>query len=234
MPEGHPVVSWMRVTELAKFQRATFPKWNQNAFMEVLERYQLRESSRAADLSRGERAGVALALTLATEPELILLDEPALGLDPFARRGLLETIVRITRDSQRTILLSSHVLADIERVADEVAILDGAVLRANCSLEHFRSKLVRYVLRYRPDKPIPQVPEPANVPGLLQVTRGAHEIVLSLVNDTPATKQFIDSLAPDECEELPLDLEQAFVDYLGRRPVRAPCDSNMLHGVANK
>jgi len=78
-------------------------------------------------------------MVLAPEPELLILDDPAIGLDPVARKSLLESMVYATRKADRTIIFSSHLLADIERIADHIAVLDYSVLRAECSLDTFRS-----------------------------------------------------------------------------------------------
>src|SRR4029077_10374437 len=104
-------------------------------------------------LSRGERAGLCLAMVLAPEPDLLVLDDPAIGLDPVARRSLLESMVHATRKSDRTIIFSSHLLADIERMADHIAVLDYSVLRAQCSLDTFRSCVQQFLLSFAGQAP---------------------------------------------------------------------------------
>ena len=129
LAENHPVVPWMTVAQAAKYQSAFYPAWNQRIFEGTVEHFNLKAEAKAGSLSRGQRAGLALALTLAPEPELLVLDDPALGLDPVARRALLEAILYITRTPNRTVFLSSHLLDDIERVADYLLILD----RSTCA-----------------------------------------------------------------------------------------------------
>ena len=219
MAEGHPLIPWMRLGDLEKFQRDSFPRWNARIFAQILAHFRLHPGTKASDISRGERAGVSLALTLAPEPELILLDEPALGLDPIARRGLLEVIVQLTRDRTRTIVFSSHLLADVERVADQIAILDGSVLRAQCPIETFRQKVVRYALRFASPRAIPDLPA---IPGLLRAVHDHEELRLTVVNGNAATQAMLASLQADEFEELPLDLEEAFLDYLDGRGEMRP------------
>src|SRR5204863_6272106 len=142
----------MRVKHAEAYQSRFYAKWNRELFHSVLKFFRVDSSTRACQLSRGERAGLCLAMVLAPEPDLLILDDPAIGLDPVARRSLLETMVFATRKADRTIIFSSHLLADIERMADHVAILDYSVLRAECSLDTFRSCVQQFVLTF-PDTP---------------------------------------------------------------------------------
>ena len=127
--------------ECGEFQSKFFPNWNNRIFRGIAGHFGLKPAARVKDLSRGERAGLCLALTLAPEPELLLLDDPGLGLDPVARRSLIESMIYLTRKSDRTIFFSSHNIADVERVADYIAVLDRSVLRACCPLETFQESV---------------------------------------------------------------------------------------------
>jgi ABC-2 type transport system ATP-binding protein len=212
LTEDHQVYSWMTVGECGRFQSQFYPRWRQKSFQNVVEYFGLKPEHRVKDLSRGERAGLCLALTLAPEPELLILDDPAIGLDPVARRLVIESMVQLTRRSDRTIFFSSHQLADVERVADYVAVLEQSVLRASCSLETFRNSVrqVRVLFKGAPP-PLPKIP------GLLQVFRKADELRLICVHYNGATEQVLRALAPVQIEPTPLSLEDAFIGYLGDR-----------------
>ena len=124
--EGHFLYPWMRVRECEKFGRETHPRWDGSFFEQAVRRFGIDTDSKVSWLSRGQRAGVSLASTLAGDPELLILDDPALGLDPVSRRALNETIIEFCESGDRTVLLSSHLLDDVERVADRVAVMvDG-------------------------------------------------------------------------------------------------------------
>ena len=212
--EGHPLIDWMRVRELAACQKSFFPKtWSDRIFASVTDHFHLAANAKAGKLSRGERAGVALALALAAQPELLVLDDPALGLDPVARRSLLEAMILVTRDSGRTILFSSHLLNDVERVADRIAILDRSVLRANCSVETFMSRVKRVLLRFPGTAP----PPPA-IAGLLQARQDEDdELRLTIANFDDSRMDELRQLGAIEIEELPISLEDAVIGYLGDR-----------------
>ncbi|MCX7047127.1 MAG: ABC transporter ATP-binding protein [Candidatus Sumerlaeota bacterium] len=212
MPEGHPLYGWMNVRETGAYQASFYPKWNQKIFRAIVDHFRLDERTKVKHLSRGERAGLSLAVTLATEPELLVLDDPSLGLDPVARRALLEAMVFVTGSSERTIFFSTHTLSDVERVADRIAILDRSVLRACCSVETFRSRVRQMLLRF--DTPPPALPE---IKGLLCARREGNELRLTLANMNGDAESLIRSLKPNSVEELPLSLEDAIIGYLDAR-----------------
>jgi ABC-2 type transport system ATP-binding protein len=212
LPEGHHVYGWMTVKECGQFQASFYPAWNQDIFETVLTHFRLTPKMKAGHLSRGQRAGLCLALTLAPEPELLVLDDPALGLDPVARRSLLQSMLYVTRKADRTIFFSSHLLSDVERVADRIAVLDGKVLRADCSVETFRKQIRHFVLKFR-DTP-PPTPE---LPGLLESIRADHEMALTLANITPEIENRLDALGAFSIEPVDLTLEDAFISYVGER-----------------
>jgi len=216
LAEGHHVYGWMRVGECAQFQSRFYSTWNEEVFRGVVDYFRLDPKARVSSLSRGERAGLCLALTLAPEPELLILDDPALGLDPAARRALVEAIVYVTRQAERTILLSSHLLADVERVADRITIIDAGILRASCSLETFRDRIRRFVLRFA--QPPPELPA---IPGLLESVRTGNELALTVANYDGRTEQIMASLGAEHLEPVPLGLEDAFISYVGDRGERS-------------
>jgi len=212
LPEGHHVYGWMTVKECGQFQASYFPAWNQDIFETVLTHFRLTSKMKAGHLSRGQRAGLCLALTLAPEPELLVLDDPALGLDPVARRSLLQSMLYVTRKADRTIFFSSHLLSDVERVADRIAVLDGKVLRADCSVETFRRQIRQFILKFR-DAP-PPTPE---IPGLLESFRSDREMALTVANITPEIESRLEALQPASIEPVDLTLEDAFISYVGER-----------------
>jgi ABC-2 type transport system ATP-binding protein len=212
LTEDHQLYDWMTVRQASEFQASFYPRWNDKIFHAVIGHFGLNPQARVKDLSRGERAGLCLALTLAPDPELLILDDPALGLDPVARRSLVESMIYLTRRADRTIFFSSHQLADVERVADYIAVLDQSVLRACCPAESFRARIQQIRLRFA--GPPPSLPE---IPGLLQVFRTADELRVICANYDQRTEQAFRTLAPTAVEFTPLSLEDGLISYLGAR-----------------
>jgi ABC-2 type transport system ATP-binding protein len=212
LTEDHQLYGWMSVRECGEFQSRFYPLWNEQIFRAVIGHFNLKPTARVKDLSRGERAGLCLGLTLAPEPELLVLDDPAIGLDPVAHRSLIESMIYLTRRSDRTIFFSSHQLADVERVADYVAVLDRSVLQVCCPLETFRNSVRQIRLRF--SSAPPPVPK---IPGLLQAFRAEGELRLTCMHYNDATEQALRALAPAQMEMVPISLEDAFISYLGER-----------------
>lgn len=215
MTESHFSYGWMRIRECAAFQAGSFPHWNSKVFDSVVDYFVLDPDAKAGGLSRGERAGLSLALMLAPEPELLVLDDPALGLDPVARRALVEAMLAVTANKDRTILFSSHLLDDVERVADHLAILDRSVLRVHCPVDDFRERIGRWILAFG-DRP-PVVPA---IRGLIRSSVVDQALHVTIANPDEGTEAELQALGATTVSRAPLSLDQAVIDYLGDRRQR--------------
>jgi len=209
LAEGHNVYGWMKIAECESFQSSFFPSWNHAIFKKVISHFDLDPSSKVRELSRGERAGLCIALTMAQDPELLVLDDPALGLDPVARRSLLESMVYLTQKGEKTILFSSHLLSDVERVADRISIIDKGILRTECTLDTFRRNISRIVLHF--SGPPPDI---GSIPGLLHSFTTENRITLALFGYDENTEHTLKKLGAEKTEKVPLSLEEAFISYL--------------------
>jgi ABC-2 type transport system ATP-binding protein len=123
LSEERDLPGWMRVDELIRYSRAFYPRWD-DAYAEELRRaFGLDASATVGNLSKGQAAQVGLLVALAHRPELLVLDEPSTGLDPVVRRDILNAIIRTIAGEGRTVLFSSHLLDEVERVADQVTMI---------------------------------------------------------------------------------------------------------------
>ncbi len=123
LSEERDLPGWMRVDELMRYSRAFYPTWDDAYAEELRETFALDASATIATLSKGEKARLGLLVALAFRPELLVLDEPSTGLDPVVRRDILDAIIRTIADEGRTVLFSSHLLDEVERVADHVTMI---------------------------------------------------------------------------------------------------------------
>src|SRR5262249_23400425 len=116
--------NWMRVHELMRYTQAFYPAWDPAYAEELRREFGLDPKQRASTLSRRLRARLALFRAWAPRPGLLVLDEPSGGLDPIARRDILAAVVRAVARDGRTVLFSSHLLDEVERIADHVTFID--------------------------------------------------------------------------------------------------------------
>jgi len=123
LSEQPDLPGWMRVDELIRYTQAFYPKWDTRYAGELRREFGLDPSARIKTLSKGQRAKLGLLAAQAHRPDLLLLDEPSSGLDPIVRRDILEAIIRTVSEEGRTVFFSSHLLEEIERVSDHVAML---------------------------------------------------------------------------------------------------------------
>ncbi len=129
LSEENDLPAWMRVGELIRYTRAFFPAWDDSYAEELRGAFGLDPSARIRDLSRGQKARAGLVAALAHRPELLVLDEPSSGLDPIVRRDILGAVLRTTAHEGRTVLFSSHLLDEVEEVADHVIMIsEGRIL----------------------------------------------------------------------------------------------------------
>ena len=123
LSEERDLPGWMRVDELMRYSRAFYPAWDDAYAGELRQAFALDASATIGNLSKGQKARVGLLIALAYRPELLVLDEPSTGLDPVVRRDILDAIIRTIADEGRTVLFSSHLLDEVERVADHVTMI---------------------------------------------------------------------------------------------------------------
>lgn len=163
VPQQVDSFAWMRVGEMLALMATFYPRWDQTFVDQTLQRWQIDPSKVLARLSPGERQRVALVRALAHRPALLILDEPAAALDPVARRDLLREIASRAADAQTTVLFSTHIVSDLERVASHVAFLHQGRLLLNTGLDELRECHARLIL---PAHLVAQVP--AALPGELR------------------------------------------------------------------
>jgi ABC-2 type transport system ATP-binding protein len=215
LAEGHPLYAWMTVRDAVAFIASVYPRANRALVEQVLDHFELAQSAKIARLSRGQRAQVSLALAIAPDPELLLLDDPTLGLDTNVRRDFLESMIQIIQRRGRTILFSSHVLGDVERVADRVGVMIDGVLRVDCPADHFKRSVRRVVVEFGCEPPaLPPCP------GLLSDWQVGTRHELVFIEYGALQQAALEALGPRRIDVAELNLEDAFIEYT-RGPRRA-------------
>jgi ABC-2 type transport system ATP-binding protein len=209
--EEHTLPGWMRVQAVTAMQRRQYARWNQDAYDEVLGHYHVLPDQKVSQLSRGERAGFNLALALAQRPELLVLDEPTLGLDVVAKRAFLESLMHSNVADDCTVIYCSHQMEEIERVADNLIILERGALANMSAPDDFRER-VRYWVADIPFKG----PDARSIPGLLEVQKidGLHHYVV--LDQDEDFAEFLKASGARSVRSMPVSLDRAVNSFLAK------------------
>lgn len=154
-PEGF---DWLRIDQMLALVAGLYPHWDAALAQRMLEAAGLEGRMRMATLSPGERQQVAIIRALAPRPQLLVLDEPASALDPLARRALLREIVALAAQEGTTVVFSTHIISDLERVASHIALLHQGRLRLHAALDDIKDGWRR--LWWPATTPLPDAPLP--------------------------------------------------------------------------
>ena len=140
VPQIINLYQWMMVQDVIDYTAAFYPNWNHDLVTRLIKELDIPAGDFIEPLSVGQLQKVAILLALGHEPDLLILDEPAASLDPKARRQFLQMIIDMAEPGKRTVLFSTHITSDLERVADSVAILKSGVIAWHGSLEELKEQ----------------------------------------------------------------------------------------------
>jgi ABC-2 type transport system ATP-binding protein len=170
LSEENDLPGWMRVDELMRYTAPFYPQWDAAYAEELRKSFALDPAARVKHLSKGQKARAGLLVALAHRPELLLLDEPSSGLDPIVRRDILGAIIRTIADEGRTVLFSSHLLDEVERVSDHVALIDQGRIVVSGPLDEVKAAHHRLTLRFAQPRQ-----QPPALAGVSAWEGGGHE-----------------------------------------------------------
>lgn len=148
LSEDRDLPDWMRIDELLCYMQAFYPTWDERIADDLCRRFELDPRQRVGTLSRGQRARAGLVTALSHRPELLVLDEPSSGLDAIVRQDILGEIIRTVAEEGRTVLFSSHLLDEVERVADHVAMVHDGRIVVSDSLDQIKGSHRRFTVRF--------------------------------------------------------------------------------------
>ena len=148
LSEIRDLPDWMKIGELMSYTKAFFPSWDDSFAEELRNMFELSLDQKVKTLSRGQRARAGLIAAIAHRPQLLVLDEPSSGLDPVVRRDILSAIIRTVADEGRTVLFSSHLLDEVQRVSDHVAMLHLGKMLLSSPMDEVLTSHHRLTVRF--------------------------------------------------------------------------------------
>jgi len=146
VPQEIRLLNWMTVGQHIQYVSAFFPKWDKEREQRLLEELELDPETQVGTLSSGDLQKLAIVLAVCHHPQLLVLDEPVSDLDPIVRRRLLEFLLELMREDEATILVSSHVLRDVEKVVNRVICLDGGRLVTDAALDELKELYAEWLV----------------------------------------------------------------------------------------
>jgi ABC-2 type transport system ATP-binding protein len=210
LAEDQVMYGWMTPLELCRFLEPFYPSWEMRMAQDYLDRFEIPRHGRIRHLSKGQTVKLGLAVALAHRPELAILDDPAIGLDPIARKEFNRDLVEHLQAEGRTVIYSSHLLDEVEAVADAVAILHNGRIARHAPTEVLRDEVKQVVL------PLDAVDSVRPPLGLLDVRREDDRLVVTVDRAAP----FLESLAASgiDHEVIDLSLDDIFEAIVIGRP----------------
>lgn len=213
--EDQQLIRWMRVGEVLAFEGATRPRFDHGLAEAAVRRCGLGPKVRVATLSRGQRTQLALIVAVATRPQLLILDDPALGLDVVMRRELLDVMIDLLSEGGVTVLFSSHVLSDVERVADRVSVLHEGRLIVDVPLDDLKRRVQKRLWRAGDGTSPPPI-----VPGLLRAARRRDGWDLTLVDPQEAVERALRAGGAQLGAPVVPTLDDVFIDLTAGQTTR--------------
>jgi ABC-2 type transport system ATP-binding protein len=196
-----------KVRSVLKLGRALYPTWDTALADSLASKYGLAPGKRYSALSQGQQRLLGFVMAIAPRPRVLLLDEPAANLDVVARREILDDILDLLRDFGSTVLFSTHILGDVERVADEIGILAHGSLRISEPLDVLKDS-IRQVRFFGFSNGMPQ----EVLPESFRTTRGRDELMVTLRTSPALTLESLAQRWSCQYETRALSLEDIFID----------------------
>lgn len=208
MAEDQQMYGWMTVGQIIKWVGGFYPNWD-NAFTDrLVDMLRLSKKTKVKALSKGQNSSLALLLALGHHPELVILDDPTLGLDPIARKDFLRHVIDLLQSRGVTVFFSSHLLYEIEPFADHIAILDNGVIRKCGKTEMLRDSVRRFIFTPKPAADL------SSIPGLLDKVQSGENVAITVENCDDNTRTRVKELSQNSMEESALNLDEIFEAYV--------------------
>jgi ABC-2 type transport system ATP-binding protein len=223
--QSQQLPSWMTLTELCRCAATFYPNWDHEFARDLARRWHLDGNRPVSRYSGGEQRKAAILLALAPRPEVLLLDEPAAGLDPISRRELIEELIELlSRDNGCTVLFCTHILSDLERIAEWVGILDRGRLLMSGRLDELQNRMQRLQVIF----PGEAAPPAWSIPGALS-SRASGPVVTAVMERLEFDQiERIRRWPGVRVQVFPMGLEEIFLEVVGRSQKQRPESVELL------
>ncbi len=209
--EEHTLPLWMTPRTLTNMQKTYYPQWGQSIYENVLGHFDVDPNQKISGLSRGERAGLNLSIALAQNPEVLILDEPTLGLDVVAKQSFLEALMFTETEMNSTVIYCSHQMEEIERVSDNIIIFEKGVVKNFSSPADFCNRIRSWVVNFTKD-----IPQSADIPGFLSIRNIEGQSHIMVVDQGEGFSNYLSQNGGENAQMSSVNLDRAVNAFLAK------------------
>ncbi len=212
LSEDRDMPMWMRASELLNYTSAFFDSWDDQYAQELMGKFHLDPTIKLKNMSRGQKARIGLITALAHRPRLLVLDEPSSGLDVSVRYDILSEVVRSAAESGNTILFSSHLLDEVERITDDVIMIHQGKKIIDGHVDEIKDNHHRYSVRFKDETNKVRTFLKSD-PQIIRATKQDNDWLVVSNQSTEEFKGVITELEAESVNEISTSLEDVFMDY---------------------
>ncbi len=208
MAEDQQMYGWMTISRIIKWVAGFYADWDYKFADELADILGLPKDTKVKALSKGQNSSLALLLALGHRPDIVILDDPTLGLDPIARKDFLRHVIELLQSNGVTVFFSSHLLYEIEPVADHIAILDKGVIIKASRTEQLRESVRKFVLTPAPEA------EFSRLTGILDVLKVGDNVSITVEDCDEEKRIQLKGMSINSMTEIALNLDEIFEAYV--------------------
>lgn len=208
MAEDQQMYGWMKVSRIIKWVAGFYTGWDYKFADELADMLGLPKNTKVKALSKGQNSSLALLLALGHRPDIVILDDPTLGLDPIARKDFLRHVIELLQSNGVTVFFSSHLLYEIEPVADHIAILDKGVIIKASRTELLRESVRKFVLTPKQEVNF------SGLAGILDILKVGDNVSITVEDCDDEKRNRLKGMSTNGMTEVALNLDEIFEAYV--------------------
>ncbi|WP_288222166.1 ABC transporter ATP-binding protein [uncultured Clostridium sp.] len=210
VPDEHNSFYLITLREIVNFYKSLYPNFDDEKFYKINRIFKIPLNKRFLQLSKGMKMRVNLMIAFSLNSELLILDEPTSGLDPILKEKVLKIIMEEVSNGDKSVIISSHNLIELERICDEVLILNEGKIEYHNSLDNIKRNIKKIQVAF--DKPVYE--EDLSFQGIFNIKQVGRVFTIVIEDNDNEFKEFIKKFNPLFVEEIDLSLEEVFISRI--------------------
>ena len=210
VPDEHNSFYLITLREVVNFYKGLYPEFNEERFYKINKLFKIPLNKRFLQLSKGMKMRVNLMIAFSLNAELLVLDEPTSGLDPILKEKVLKLIMEEVSEANKSVIISSHNLMELERICDDILILNEGRIEYHNTLDNIKRNIKKIQVAF--DMPVYE--EDLNFPGIFNISQVGRVFTIVIEDNEDEFKEFVQQFKPLFLEEIDLSLEEVFINRI--------------------